>query len=100
MRLAARLILGGLLVLVASSAGAQDVGFASAWPELTPRDRDAVMQYAEDFKRFLGKAKSEMMFVREAARFAEAGGFRKWDGKAAAGAVKPGSRWYAVNRDR
>src|SRR6266496_964677 len=100
MRLAARLIIGGLLVIVASSAQAQDVGFANAWPELAPRDRDAVMKYGEDFKSFLGKAKSEMMFVREATRVAEAGGFRKWDAKAAAGAMKPGSRWYAVNRDR
>lgn len=100
MRLAVRLIMGGLLVIVASSAGAQDVGFANAWPELAPRDRDAVMKYAEDFKSFIGKAKSEMGFVREATRVAEAGGFRKWDATAAAGAMKPGSRWYAVNRDR
>jgi hypothetical protein len=57
---------------------AQDVGFANAWPELTPQDREHVMRYAEDFKTFLGKAKSEMQFVREASRFAEAAGFRKW----------------------
>lgn len=96
----ARFILIGLLVIAARSVSAQDVGFANAWPELTPRDRDAVMKYAEDFKTFLGKAKSEMLFVREATRVAEAGGFRRWDGKAAAGALKPGSRWYAINRDR
>ena len=61
----------------AASVRAQDVGFANAWPELTPHDRDAVMKYADDFKTFLGKAKSEMAFVREATRVAEANGFRR-----------------------
>jgi hypothetical protein len=93
-------VIAGAWLIGAAAAGAQDVGFGSAWPELTPRDRDAVMKYGEDFKAFLGKAKSEMGFVREAIRFAEASGFRKWDAKTSAGAMKPGSRWYAVNRDR
>jgi aspartyl aminopeptidase len=93
-----------LLVLLAlagavAAPAAQDVGFANAWPELTPQQRDQVMRYAEDFKVFLGKAKSEMQFVKEASQFADANGFRKWDPKAAAG-LKPGSRWYAINRDR
>ena len=39
-----------------------------------------------------------MQFVREAVRVAESNGFRKWDPKAAG--LKPGTRWYAVNRDR
>ena len=78
---------------------AQDVGFTNAWLELDAQGREQVMRYAEDFKVFLGKAKSEMQFVREAVRFAESNGFRKWDPKAAAG-LKPGTRWYAVNRDR
>jgi aspartyl aminopeptidase len=93
-------VIAGAWLIGAAAAGAQDVGFGSAWPELTPRDRDAVMKYGEDFKAFLGKAKSEMGFVREAIRFAEASGFRKWDARTSAGAMKPGSRWYAVNRDR
>jgi aspartyl aminopeptidase len=89
--------IGSLLVF--ATLHAQDVGFANAWPELDAQSRKHVMRYAEDFKSFLGKAKSEMQFVKEASRFAEAGGFRKWDPKAAAG-MKPGTRWYAVNRDR
>ena len=36
---------------------------------------------------------------RSATQFAESNGFRKWDPKAAAG-LKPGTRWYAINRDR
>ena len=88
-----------LSLLAFTTLGAQDVGFTNAWLELDAQGRDRVMRYAEDFKVFLGKAKSEMQFVREAVRFAESNGFRKWDPKTAAG-MKPGSRWYAVNRDR
>jgi aspartyl aminopeptidase len=89
-----------LMCLAASiTVQAQDVGFASAWPELTPSDRDEVQKLGEDFKTFLGRAKSEMLFVRHATQFAESNGFRKWDAGASA-ALKPGSRWYAINRDR
>ena len=77
-----------LSLLGATTIHAQDVGFANAWPELDAQGREQVMRYAEDFKTFLGKAKSEMQFVREATRFAEAAGFRKWDSKASG--LKPG----------
>ena len=75
------------------------MGFANAWPELTPADQEQVQKFGEDVKTFLGQAKSEMLFVRSATQFAESSGFRKWDAAAAAG-LKPGSRWYAINRDR
>jgi len=90
----------GLFLIGGVALRAQDVGFVNAWPELAPRDRDAVMKYADEFKSFLGKAKSEMAFVREATRVAEGSGFRRWDTKTAPGSLKPGSRWYAINRDR
>jgi len=88
------------IVLVAATANAQDVGFASAWPELTAADRDQVMKFAEDFKDFMGRAKSEMFFVREGTKFIESKGFKKWDSKTPLADLKPGSRWYAINRDR
>jgi aspartyl aminopeptidase len=94
---------GILIVLCLASAPAvhgQDVGFASAWPELTPADHDQVQKLGEDVKTFLGQAKSEMLFVRSAIPFAESNGFRKWDASVVAAALTPGSRWYAVNRDR
>jgi hypothetical protein len=53
------------IVLIAATASAQDVGFASAWPELTAAERDQVMKFGEEFKDFMGRAKSEMFFVRE-----------------------------------
>lgn len=88
-----------IAVFALTTLRAQDVGFTNAWLELDPQGREHVTRYAEDFKAFLGKAKSEMQFVREAVRFAESNGFRKWDPKAATG-LKPSTRWYAVNRDR
>jgi aspartyl aminopeptidase len=92
---------GGFIAAVVLSAAAvvhaQDVGFANAWLGLSAPQRDEVARYAEDFKTFLGRAKSESAFVREAVPFAEAHGFRRWDGS---GPVKAGSRWYVVNRDR
>jgi aspartyl aminopeptidase len=100
MRVASHFIVIGLFLIGGASLLAQDVGFSNAWPELSAHDRDAVMKYGDEFKAFLGKAKSEMAFVREATRVAEASGFKKWESKPAPGAVKPGSRWYTVNRDR
>ena len=98
-----RAVTGGLVALLCLvlpvAARGQDVGFANAWPELTPADQEQVQKFGEDVKTFLGQAKSEMLFVRSATQFAESNGFRKWDAAAAAG-LKPGSRWYAINRDR
>src|SRR5262245_18719034 len=100
MKIPIRVAVFGLLLMAGAALRAQDVGFTNAWPGLDAHGRDGVMKYADDFKAFLGKAKSEMTFVREAARVAEANGFRKWESKPAPNAVKPGSRWYAINRDR
>jgi aspartyl aminopeptidase len=41
-----------------------------------------------------------MWFVREAVALAEAEGFRRWTSATASDELVPGSRWYAVNRDR
>jgi aspartyl aminopeptidase len=79
---------------------AQDYGFSSAWPELSPEERAQVMTFGEDFKDFMGRAKSEMWFVREGVKFAEAEGFKSWSPERSASDLTPGSRWYAVNRDR
>src|SRR4030095_4635086 len=93
-------IVAWLCLVMPVMARGQDVGFANAWPELTPADQEQVQKFGEDVKTFLGQAKSEMLFVRGATQFAETNGFRKWDLATAAGAMKPGTRWYAVNRDR
>lgn len=87
--------------LLSAAAHAQvDVGFASAWPQLVSGEREQVMKFADDFKDFMGRAKSEMFFVREGVKFAESKGFRKWSPSLTNAELKPGTRWYSVNRDR
>jgi aspartyl aminopeptidase len=70
------------------------------WPRLSQSDRNDVLRFADDFKEFIGRAKSEMTFVREATRLVEANGFKPWPVSPARSEVRPGSRWYAVNRSR
>src|SRR5205085_10944194 len=70
------------------------------WPDLSPAERDQVMSFGEDFKRFMGGAKSALTFVRDATKLVEAAGFKHWTLAPSRGDGKPGSRWYAVNRVR
>ena len=87
-------------LLLAPGAQAQDFGFSSAWPELDGAERAEVMAFGEDFKGFIDRARSHMWFVREAVDLAQAEGFRAWTPKVDAAQMAPGSRWYAINRDR
>lgn len=89
-----------LTLCLALRAPAQDFGFGSAWPELGPGEQAEVMAFGEDFKDFIGRARSHMWFVREGVALAEAEGFRPWSPAVSSGDMAPGSRWYAVNRDR
>ncbi|MBM3769936.1 MAG: aminopeptidase 1 [Acidimicrobiia bacterium] len=70
------------------------------WPKLSQGERDQVMTFGEEFKQFIGSAKSSLTFVREATKMVEAAGFRSWPKAPTKAAVTPGSRWYAINRDR
>src|SRR5215218_5951960 len=93
------LVVAALLVGVAPLR-AQTNEAGPVWPKLSQADRAQVMRFGEDFKSFLGRAKSEMTFVREAVKLLDANGFKAWPATAVKGDVRPGSRWYAVNRDR
>jgi aspartyl aminopeptidase len=85
---------GGLLL------DAQEPQPGPVWPRLSGAEQGQVMAFGEDFKAFIGRAKSSMTFVREATALVEAHGFRPWPASPARDDVRPGSRWYAVNRDR
>ena len=81
------------------AAPQQEYGSAgNVWAQLSEAERAEVEQLAGRFKQMIGAARSELMMVREAVRWAEARGFRRWD--PAAGKPSPGDRFYAVNRDR
>ena len=45
--------------------------------ELSPAQRSEVTQFGEEFKAFLGRAKTETAYVREAVAWAEGQGFRR-----------------------
>jgi aspartyl aminopeptidase len=73
---------------------------APIWPKLSAAERDQVMAFGEDFKKFIGTAKSSMTFVREVTGLVQKAGFKPWPKAPSSADVRPGSRWYAVNRDR
>jgi aspartyl aminopeptidase len=87
-------------LLLAAPASGQDFGFSHVWPGLNAGERSEVMAFGEAFKDFIGRAKSEMWFVRVGVEFAESQGFTPWSPDLNASDLTPGSRWYAVNRDR
>jgi aspartyl aminopeptidase len=97
-----RVFVGAFLAVLAWSCAArvdaQEPG--PVWPQLSVAQQNDVMHFGDDFKQFIGRAKSEMTFVREATTLVEANGFKKWPAAPTKADVRPGSRWYAVNRDR
>jgi aspartyl aminopeptidase len=86
-------------LIAAAPAPAQEQA-GPVWPKLTEAQRTEVMRFGDDFKQFIGSAKSETAFVRDVARMLDASGFRPWPEAPRRGDVTPGSRWYAVNRGR
>jgi aspartyl aminopeptidase len=78
----------------------QDTQPGPVWPTLSPAQQTEVMRFGDEYKQFIGRAKSELTFVREVVKLVEADGFRRWPASPAKADVRAGSRWYAVNRDR
>src|SRR3984893_9394773 len=95
-----RTLVVAMLAFFALPLHAQDAQPGPVWPRLTQVQRDEVQRFGEDFKQFIGRAKSAVTFVQEAARLVEANGFKRWPASPSKADVRPGSRWYAVNRDQ
>ncbi len=96
-----------LLIVLAFSSTTAPAARAQAlaqmgpvWPKLSAAERDQVLRYGDDFKQFMGRAKSAQAFVREARALVEAAGFKTWPASPTRADAATGSRWYAVNRDR
>jgi aspartyl aminopeptidase len=93
-------------VLAVGSARAQpreaspNAAVGPVWPQLSEAERGQVMTFGDDFKQFIGRAKSAMTFVRHATTLVEAAGFKPWPKAPSKSDVRPGSKWYAINRDR
>jgi aspartyl aminopeptidase len=93
-------VLVAALVATPRPVRAQDAQPGPVWPTLSPAQQAEVMRFGDEYKQFIGRAKSEMTFVREVVKLVEADGFRRWPASPAKADVRAGSRWYAVNRDR
>jgi aspartyl aminopeptidase len=94
-------LLSALAVSFFSTASvAQQLQPGPVWPKLSPSQQADVMRFGDDFKTFIGRAKSSMTFVHEAKALVEANGFKPWPASPSRADIRPGSRWYAVNRDR
>ena len=68
-----------------------------AWAGLSAGERRNVFEFAEDYKAFMSRAKTEVSFVTEAIRVASDAGFRELTDDRD---LRPGARLYDVNRDR
>lgn len=68
-----------------------------AWVGLSADERRDVLAFAEDYKAFMSSAKTELSFVTEAIKVARAAGFRELT---ADSNLRPGAKFYDVNRDR
>ena len=88
------------IIFIGFAASLHGQEFSSAWLEIDQQEQAEVMNFAEEFKDFIAVARSEMWFVREGVEYAESQGFQQWTPDVASSDMTPGSRWYAINRDR
>ncbi len=95
-----RFIAFSLLVTIAGAVHADDKAETRAgkiWLQMPAKEKRQVREFAEQYKQFMGKAKTELSFVSQAVKVAEAAGFGAFTGKAD---LSPGQRYYSINRDR
>ena len=93
-------VLATLGLMYAAQVIAQDEeeeGPTAAWATLDDGQRRDVMAFAEDYKDFMDRAKTELSFVTEAVRIARSEGFRPLEPDSD---LRPGGRFYDINRDR
>ncbi|MBT5186672.1 MAG: aminopeptidase 1 [Kordiimonadaceae bacterium] len=99
--LTASLIFAGSNALLVSKVNAAecntDMDCESSWLSLTDEQRVTVFDFAEDYKGFMDKARSELTFVTEAIKIARANGFKELKDNSP---MTPGAKYYDNNRDR
>lgn len=69
----------------------------SSWLKYSAKELKKVENYATDYKVFMHKARTELSFVEETIKLAQASGFTPLK---ADSVLKPGARFYDVNRSR
>jgi len=97
-RLFSLLLIGGVLFTSSFIRAAEDpAGPQPAWLGLSAKQQKEVLAFAEGYKDFMDRAKTEVSFVAEAVKIARAAGFSPLSEKSA---LSPGKRYYDINRDR
>lgn len=89
--------LSGTVLSQASDDCVDGLQCESSWIGLSDSDRSAVFAFAEEYKAFIHRARTELSFVTEAIAFAEANGFAPLSDTSS---LRPGTKLYEVNRDR
>lgn len=69
----------------------------SAWLKLSRGEKKSLEAYAKDYKAFIHLARTELSFVNETVKLAEANGFVRFTAQSV---ISPGQRYYDINRDR
>ena len=69
----------------------------SAWDGITDAGQSAIYAFAEDYKAFMAKSRTELSAVRNSIALAKAAGFKEWTEGTK---IKAGDKYYHVNRDR
>ena len=73
----------------------------NAWERTGPEEKEAAFSFAEGYKDFLNKAKTEREFVAEAETLAKAAGFLSLEEVIRSqGQLRPGMKVYTVNRHK
>ncbi len=71
------------------------------WDKISPPEREEALKFAEDYKAFLNKAKTEREAVGEIVRLAEENGFVFLDEMTGKGKkLRPGNKVYTVNKEK
>lgn len=71
------------------------------WDRLSPAEREEVLRFSEDYKKFLDTGKTERESVREIIRRAEEAGFVSLEEILSKGKkIRPGNKVYTQNREK
>lgn len=89
--------LGETVSTANAAACNENMDCQSSWIGMSQADKDKIFAFAEDYKKFMDKARSELTFVTEAIKIAEANGFKPLRDNSP---MTPGAKYYDNNRDR
>ncbi len=82
---------------MAQTACQDDLNCKSSWVGQDSKAMNRLFAFADDYKAFLAKARTELSFVEEAIKFAGKYGFKPLKSNSP---MTAGARYYEVNRDR